>query len=227
MQIVILCGGLATRLYPQTLKIPKSLMLINNKPFIYWQLMQLKNQNIKNIILCLGKYSEQIIEYLQLNSNFGLKIKYSVENEKLGTGGAISNTYSRLENYFGILYGDCFLDINYKKLKKHYKRKNKLGLMTIYKNNGLYDKSNIVCKNKKIIKYDKEFMDPEMKYIDYGFGILNKELFKRKSGNFDLSIIYQDLIRRDELANYRVKKRFYEIGSFQGIKETEEFLKEI
>lgn len=226
MQIVILAGGLATRLYPYTLGVPKSLILINDKPFIYWQLKQLKEQNTKNIILCLGKHSKQIIDYLELNSKFGLNIKYSLEKEKLGTGGAISNVYSKLDDYFGILYGDSYLQINFKRIEKYYKKKNKLGLMTVYKNNGLYDRSNIIYKNKKIVKYEKELQDDEMKFIDYGFGIIDKSVFRKRRGNFDLANIYKELLSKNELASYRVKKRFYEIGSFQGMEETSEFLKE-
>lgn len=226
MQVVILAGGLATRLFPLTENIPKSMVMVNNRPFIYWQLQLLKEQNIDNVLLCLGKHSTQIIDYLELNSKFGLNIKYSLEKEKLGTGGAISNVYSKLDDYFGILYGDSYLQINFKRIEKYYKKKNKLGLMTVYKNNGLYDRSNIIYKNKKIVKYEKELQDDEMKFIDYGFGIIDKSVFRKRRGNLDLANIYKELLSKNELASYRVKKRFYEIGSFQGMEETSEFLKE-
>ncbi|MEQ8189722.1 MAG: hypothetical protein ABRQ39_17265 [Candidatus Eremiobacterota bacterium] len=105
----------------------------------------------------------------------------------------------------------------------------KIGLMTVYKNENLWDRSNIIYSDGKILKYDKRDISPEMKYIDYGPGILRKEAFKNITENevLDLADLYKQLINREEMPGHEVKERFYEIGSSEGLEETEKYLKKL
>ena len=77
MQIVILCGGLATRLGNITKHTPKSMIEINGKPFLEYKIEQLKRQSVRNIVLCVGHLSEKIVEYFGNGKNFGVNIRYS------------------------------------------------------------------------------------------------------------------------------------------------------
>ena len=72
MQIIILCGGLATRMLPITEKIPKSMIEIKDKPILWYQIMLLKKQGIKKIVLCVGHLSEYIREYFKDGKKFGI-----------------------------------------------------------------------------------------------------------------------------------------------------------
>ena len=83
--IVILAGGLATRLRPITTNIPKSLLKVNGEPFIIHQLRNLKFHGFKNVIICIGHLGSKIKEVIQDGSKFGLNVFYSSENEKLLT----------------------------------------------------------------------------------------------------------------------------------------------
>jgi len=77
MQIVILCGGLATRLGNIAKDTPKSMLKIKDKPFLQYQIEKLKKQKINDIILCVGHLSEQIENYFGNGKKFGVNIKYS------------------------------------------------------------------------------------------------------------------------------------------------------
>ena len=89
--------------------------------------------------------------------------------------------------------------------------------MCIIRNNNRWDKSNIAIKKNKIINYNKNSL--KAKYIDYGVSIVNKNIFKSiKKRKFDLNLIYHLLIENNKLDYFIEKKRFYEIGSFEGIK---------
>ena len=227
--IVILAGGLATRLRPITTNIPKSLLKVNGEPFIIHQLRNLKFHGFKNVIICIGHLGSKIKEVIQDGSKFGLNVFYSSENEKLlGTGGAILNAFSLLDDYFFIQYGDSWLEINYSKVYKKFINSNKTGLMTIHKNNDLWDKSNVEFVNNQIILYSKKKINNNMKYIDYGLGILSKKTFNNrlKGEVFDISEIYEELSIRKELIHYIAKKRFFEIGSYEGLVEIEKYFKE-
>lgn len=227
--VIILAGGLATRLYPETLKIPKSLIKIYNDPFIKHQLLLLKSKGITNIILSLGNLGEKVEKYIQENNNFDLDIEYSFDGSKLlGTGGAIKNAFSKLSNPFGIIYGDSFLNIEYLDIINYFKQYSTLGLMTVLKNNNLWDKSNIVFRDGKILEYNKD-KTGDYQYIDYGFSILKKESFENFFAKdiFDLKEVFYELVRNNQLIGYEVFNRFYEIGSVSGIKETENYIKNL
>ena len=227
-QVVILAGGLARRLGSLTKEKPKSLILINNIPFIIHQLDYLKKQGIQKIHLCLGHFSDQILELLSKYSNLDLEISYSIDGDKqLGTGGAIKKALSFCEDNFFIQYGDTFLPINYIKVYEYFKAlPNRQSIMCIYKNNNLYDNSNIIYQKNKIFKYDKNNFNEQMNYIDYGLSfIVKKDLLKYLNKDIiDLSEIYIKLIKEKMMMPYEVTQRFYEIGKIEGIKDTEYYL---
>ena len=228
--VVILAGGLATRLRPITEKIPKSLILINETPFVIHQLSLLYQNGINNIHFCLGYLGKEIEKIVQKSSfSNKMKITYSYDGEiLLGTGGAIKNAFSYISVDFLIIYGDSYLDINYKSVFNFFQKKSntKNGLMTVFKNENKFDKSNIVFKQNKIINYSKKEITADMNYIDFGLGILRKNHFDLYSTNqtFDLSNVYQDLVKENELLGFESKNRFYEIGSLVGINDLSKHL---
>ena len=97
--------------------------------------------------------------------------------------------------------------------------------MAIYKNKNKYDKSNVELKNSKNILYFKS-KKKNLIYIDYGISFLNKIIFKsfKKNKKFDLSLLFQKISHKNLLMGHVVKKRFYEIGSYNGIKELKKYL---
>lgn len=226
LTLVILAGGMATRLYPVTLEIPKSLIDINGIPFIQHQINLIKSRGISNVVLCLGKFAKPIEDYLGDGSANSIKIKYSYDGETLlGTGGALKKAFPLLTDPFMILYGDSYLNIEYIDIMDYFNNFDKLGLMTVLKNENKWDKSNIIFRDGKILKYDKT-EDAEFEYIDYGFSILRKDAFAQymTTDKFDLKGVFKDLISKNEMLGYEVHNRFYEIGSFKGIEETKEYL---
>jgi len=228
LPVVILAGGLATRLYPVTLKIPKSLILIAGRPFINHQLELLKEKGVTQVILCVGNFDKMIETHVGDGSRFGLKIQYSYDGKVLlGTGGAIKEATRMLPDAFMILYGDSYLDIDFKDIVSKFIAGKHPVLMTVYRNKNTYDTSNIIVKDGKIIKYDKKSRDPDMEYIDYGLMAIRNNVFNGypASDPFDLALVLSRLVESGQVLGYEVTKRFYEIGSLSGIKETEEYIR--
>jgi NDP-sugar pyrophosphorylase family protein len=223
--VVILAGGLATRLRPITEKIPKAMLDIAGKPFIDHQLNLLKEKGIENVILCVGYLGEMIEAHIKNGSAYNLQVTYSYDGDKLlGTGGALRNIGERLPDTFFVLYGDSYLDIEYQKVENAYRLSGKKALMTVYRNEGRWDSSNVIFQNNELIRYSKKNKTEEMNYIDYGLGILNKQIFKEFENvtAFDLAGIYEKLAEEKQLFGYEVFERFYEVGSKEGIKELEQ-----
>ncbi len=235
--ILILTGGKAKRLGKISKNIPKSLIIFNNKPFLFYQLKLLEKNNFKKIIISTGYLSNKIKNYItSINKNLKLKIVFSDDGKKiLGTGGAIKKALPKLSNDFFIIFGDSYLDINYKKVYLNFIKSKKLGLMTVYKNNNFKDVfaegglSDVEIKNKKIISYDKKNTNKNMKYINYGITVLSKNVFKKYlfPKKMDLQKINQKLIKNNELSFQIIKKKFYEIGSKKGIALTKKYFKKM
>lgn len=224
--IAILAGGKATRLYPKTLEIPKSMIEIAGKPFISHQLELLKRKGLQNVVLCLGNLYEDIVDFVGDGSKFGLDVKYSFDGDALvGTGGAVMNAYDLLSDPFMVMYGDSYLNIDFIDIIEYFKSQPSHGLMTVLKNEDKWDKSNIDFRNGKITEYEKN-SGGRFSYIDFGLSMLRKGTLEGREKNiaFDLNDVFKTLIAEDGLAGYEVKERFYEIGSFSGIEETEKYI---
>ncbi|HQY50735.1 MAG TPA: sugar phosphate nucleotidyltransferase [Ignavibacteria bacterium] len=228
--LALLAGGLATRLKPVTETIPKSMLDVAGIPFIHHQLNILKNKGIKKVVICAGAMGEQIKSYTDSNPLEGMEIIFSFDGEKLlGTGGALKKALSKLNENFFVMYGDSYLDTDFNDINKYFLDQNKKGLMTVFRNEGKWDISNIEFENGKILNYDKFSKNENMRHIDYGLGILTQSAFKNFSNEevFDLAEVYKLLLKNNELAGFEVMERFYEIGSFSGLEETRKLLSKI
>lgn len=225
--LVLLAGGLATRLKPVTETIPKSMLDINGKPFIAHQLELLRNKGIQKVIICAGYLGEKIQDHVKDGSDFGLKVEYSFDGDKLlGTGGAIKKALPNTDDIFFVMYGDSYLNTDFEIISDYFFKKRAIGLMTVFRNEGKWDKSNIDFAGGKILAYDKKGEGENLKFIDYGLGVLNKTSFIdfMDKDIFDLEEVYQILLKKNELEGFEVKERFYEIGSFRGLDETSNYL---
>jgi NDP-sugar pyrophosphorylase family protein len=227
--VAILAGGLATRLRPITEEIPKSLIEVAGEPFICHQLEYLRKQGINSVVLCIGFLGEMIQEVVGDGSRWDIHVSYSPDGPALlGTGGALRQALPLLGEHFFILYGDSYLPIDFSDVEKTYAASGKKGLMTILRNQNQWDKSNVEFDAGQIIEYNKTVIRPQMHYIDYGLGLLQSAVLQAYPArqSFDLSKVYNDLSLAGGLAGYEVFERFYEIGSHQGIADTQTYLLE-
>lgn len=227
--IAILAGGLATRLGNVSKKVPKALLRVGGKPFIAHQLRLAQQQGINKVVLCVGYLGSDIEAFVGDGDRFGLQVSYSYDSPVLlGTGGALKKAVTKLPEVFLIMYGDSYLNTSYRRVAKQFYLSGKLGLMTVFQNSNRWDKSNVEYRNDMIIRYDKKNLTPQMNYIDYGLTVLNVKALDSWAPNepFDLVEVYQRLINLNELAGYEVTERFYEIGSPDGLAETDRYLSE-
>jgi NDP-sugar pyrophosphorylase family protein len=224
---LILCGGLATRLKPLTTSVPKSLIPVAGEPFLAHQLRLVAARGVERVVLCVGHLGEQIEAWAGNGARFGLKLTYACDGPVLlGTGGAIRQAAAGLEEPFFVLYGDSYLPCDWAAVADAFRRQRLPGLMTIYRNQGLYDTSNVEAHDGRIVRYDKRARTPAMQHIDYGLGLFEPQVFAGLTAGraVDLAEVYQHLLAGDRLASCEVRERFYEIGSVAGIAELEAYL---
>jgi N-acetyl-alpha-D-muramate 1-phosphate uridylyltransferase len=225
--VVILAGGLATRLRPITEKIPKALIEVAGQPFIAHQLRLLKSHGVRSVVILAWYKGEMIRECVGDGARYGLDVQYAFDGDSpLGTAGAIHHALSLLNGPFFVLYGDSYLPCDYDDIQGYFDRERRLGLMTVYSNHGKWDASNVEMRNSEILCYDKKNHTSRMEFIDYGLGLFKPEVFASlpQGQPADLAEIYQKLLAQRDLLAYEVKQRFYEVGSFEGLNELNELL---
>ena len=227
MPVLILAGGYATRLRPLTEHIPKALIDVAGHPFLWHQLQLLKGYGIRRVFLALGFLGESIKERFGDGSEIGISIEYSFDGpQPLGTAGAIRRALPLLPERFFVLYGDSYLMCDYRAVEAAFRRSGEQGIMTVYRNDGAFDSSNVEYDGNRILRYDKKNCTSSMHYIDYGLGAFQRVVFEAipAGERLDLADVYQDLLRASNLAAFEVHERFYEIGSPEGLRETRELL---
>lgn len=227
LPVAILAGGLATRLRPITEKIPKSLVEVAGEPFLSHQLRLLHSHGIRKAVLCVGYLGEMIERDYGDGSAFGIELRYSFDGPVLlGTGGALRQALPMLGDAFFVLYGDSYLPVDYAAVEAAWRASGKDALMTVFRNEGAWDTSNVEFSGGKIVRYDKRERTPAMLHIDYGLSIFTmKVLADRKAGEpFDLGDLQRDLVAQGRMAGYEVRQRFYEVGSHAGLDELNQLL---
>ena len=227
LTVAILVGGLATRLRPLTETIPKSLLEINGEPFAVHQLRLLQSKGVRRVVLCVAHLGELIQNRIGDGRALGLTVDYSFDGpELLGTAGAIRNALPKLGESFFVMYGDSYLPCDYAAIARNFASAAGLGMMTVYRNEGKWDTSNVEFEDGKIIAYSKTNRTSRMHHIDYGLEVFRAEAFRNLPAGepCDLTRLCSDLLQRKQLSAYEVSERFYEIGSPEGLRETAEFL---
>jgi NDP-sugar pyrophosphorylase family protein len=224
--VCILAGGLGTRLGERVATTPKPLLEFASKPFLLHQLRLLAANAAKDVVLCVGYLGEQIEKRIGYEQ-FGIRIEYSYDAPGLdGTLGAIRRALPLLSDRFLVLYGDTYLRLDYCAAARAWEASGCRGLMTVLRNEGRWDSSNVLYENGRVLAYDKKAPSSDMRWIDYGLGGLEAstlELVPRDERN--LSSLYERLAELRELCGYEVFERFYEIGSPESLAETDEFLR--
>jgi len=229
-QVVILAGGMGTRIQSVAGNLPKALIPVAGQPFIRHQLELLQRNNLTKVLLLVGYRGDLIEHELGDGSSFGFDITFVHEqpNRLLGTGGAILNALDHLSDEFMVMYGDSYLPVDYQAMIRWYKTQKLPAVMSVFKNHGQWDSSNVRIANNHVIYYDKKAKPGDADYIDYGLSILTKDImasYLQHSKPLDLAVILSELVSSHQLAAYEVTQRFYEIGKPEGLAELDTLLR--
>jgi len=227
MQVVILAGGLGTRLIPITYKTPKVMIEIDGAPFLYYLLELFKRKGFKEVLLLVGYLGRQIESYFGNGNKFGLSISYSFEQQPLGTGGALKNAQDLIDQEFILANGDTYLDFDYSSFIESFYKINKKGLMCVYTNRKKEIQDNVLMDNNTIIKYDKN-NSRALSGVDAGILVFKKDILQLIPDYKKISLedcVYHELIRQKEFFGFTTDKQFLDIGNFQMLKHAKDFLK--
>ena len=229
MQVAILAGGLATRLQPLTDRVPKSMVEVQGKPFLQYQIELLKCHDVRDIVLCVGHLSDQIRNYFGDGRHFGVRVTYSDEgDQRLGTAGALKFAEDLLADEFFVLFGDSYLILDYQAIMGYFLAWDKLGLMVVYRNENRDDSSDVLFEGGFVTAYHKENPLPGMVYINEGLSVLRRTALAKTPSERPVSLqeFFKGLIAERNLLALETEQRFYECGSFAGLREFERLVAE-
>jgi len=225
--VALLAGGLATRLGNVSATIPKAMVDVAGRPFIDHQLLLLRSRGIRRIVLCLGHLGQQIEQHLGDGASCGLSLSYSHDGPTLvGTGGALRRAMPMLGPVFWVMYGDSYMDIDYRAVLARFADSDAGGLMTVIRNDDCWDRSNAVFEEGRLSCYDKIHRTPDMRYIDYGVQLLRASAVESllTQERCDLADIYRTMVSQGRMIGHEVHDRFYEIGTPAALEETRRHL---
>jgi NDP-sugar pyrophosphorylase family protein len=231
VQVLVLAGGLGTRLWPRTAIAPKALVPVAGRPFAEHQVELLAARGVDDIVFAIAYRGDMIRRALRDGESWGVRIRYSDEGTDLrGTGGAVRlfAASALADETFAVLYGDSYLPIDYADVWRAYGRCGLPALMTVLQNRDRWDTSNAVFGPDGRLRYRKGAGGRGgMTHIDYGLSIVARDLVLERvapDSASDLADLFAELGERGELAGHEVTERFYEIGSDQGLEELDELL---
>lgn len=224
VNILILCGGLGSRISKITKKTPKPLIKIFGKPFLYYLIKNLTRYNFDKFYLLTHYKSDDFIKFKsQYEDKINTKIKIIKEKIKLDTGGAVINAINKINNNndFILLNGDTYLDINYDLLYEQYKKTKKI-FMPLVNSSKESQKLNFLGLNKK-----KEVCFSKTKFMNSGVYVFNKknitEFLKIKKCSFENSILKKKIYLK-QVQGEIFTNNFIDIGSYSSLKKIKKFI---
>ena len=215
MKAIILAGGDGKRLRSVINDIPKPMAPIKDKPFLEYLILQLRKQNIKDIIFSIGYKGSIIKSYFQDGGNWDINIEYSEEDKPLGTGGALRKAGELIDDeQFIVMNGDSFFDIEFKQLISFHEEKQAVATISLAYAETIERYGHVEIGNDgEITKFVEKGNSVSAGHVNGGIYILNSELINKiPLGQVSLETeVLPNLINRG-LFGMKFKSFFIDIG---------------
>ncbi|WP_419782405.1 nucleotidyltransferase family protein [Malaciobacter marinus] len=226
--VVIMAGGLGTRLGELTKDTPKPMLKIGAKPMVEHIIDMFISHGFTKFMLSVNYKAEIIKEYFGDGSKFGIEVKYLEEKKRLGTGGALSLIDIELDEPFFVTNGDVLSSLDYEKLLNFHKEQNTTATMCIRKDSYQIPYGVIEVDEKNNIKAMKEKPIKEF-FINTGIYVLNPEVlfYVPKNEFFDLPSLF-DVLKNESksIKSFEITDYWIDMGrpsDYEKIKEKYEF----
>ncbi len=226
LPVGILCGGKGTRIAAIAGDLPKAMVSVAGEPFLAHQLRWLAGAGATEVVLLTGYAGQAIRSFVGDGRSFGLHVRYSEDGTHArGTAGAVARALPLLGDRFLTVYGDALLRADLEAvaaaLTPPYQ-----GVMTVFRNDDREHPSNAATDGERVQAYDKQAAPGTMTHIDYGINAFRADAFADVSDDrpVDLAEVHRAMIARRTLRAFPVSDRWYEIGSPEGLAQTERFI---
>ncbi|PKF62898.1 nucleotidyl transferase [Psychromonas sp. psych-6C06] len=193
--VVIMAGGLGSRLGALTKDTPKPMLQVGDRPMLRHLVEQFRDQDFRRFIFCLNYKKEVIKEYFGNGNKFGVQIDYIIEEKRMGTAGALSLIEQTIESPFFVINGDVLTDVDVNALLSFHQSKNNIATMCVQPYELQVPFGVVVTDEKSQIVDLKE--KPVSTYnINAGIYVLNPEALNAIPRNqfYDMPTLFQHFI---------------------------------
>lgn len=227
-QAVILAGGRGTRLHPLTLTRPKPMVEIQGKPFVEYQIEQLRDQGFKRVLLLLGYLPEVVRDYFGNGRRWGIKVEYSVSAVEDETGRRLKLAEPFLDPGFLLLYCDNYWPMSMKRLWQRFVAAGAPAMVTVYSNKDRYTRNSVRVEPDGFVSvYDKTCTHPGLNGVEISYAIVSKRIVHQLTDANVLfeTTVYPELAGRHQLSAFVTEHRYLSVGAHHRLPLTEEFFR--
>lgn len=194
--VVLMAGGLGTRLRPLTNQIPKPLLKVGDKPILETIILGFKQHGFTNFILSVNYKKEMIKNYFQDGTNLGVFISYIDETERLGTAGALSLLKEKPNNSFFVMNGDLLTKINYEQLLKFHEETKAIATMCVREYEYQIPYGVIETEHHQLLSIEEKPV--HRSFVNAGIYVLKPEVLQYvpKSTFFDMPELFNQLMKK-------------------------------
>ena len=222
-KVVLMVGGLGTRLRPLTEETPKPMLMVGNKPILQTIVEKFAEYGFVNIIMCVNYKSNIIQDYFKDGSAFGVKIEYVLETQRMGTAGALSLLKEIPNEPFFVMNGDLLTNVNFEHLCHYHLSHNAMATMCVreydfqvpYGVVNIHDSKIISIKEKPVHKF----------FVSAGIYMLNPETISSidKDKFFDMPTLFEKLIEQGKnTLSFPIREYWLDIGRMEEYKQANE-----
>lgn len=227
LPVAVLCGGKGTRIAALAGDLPKALLPVAGTPFLDHQLRWLREHGAREVVLLIGYRGELIRAHAGDGGAYGLRLRYHADGDRpRGTAGAVKDALPLLGEAFLTVYGDALSLADPGAVARALVPPFE-GVMSVFRNDDRWLPSNVRVAGERVAAYDKQAPAGSMTHIDYGINAFRASAFDDVAGegSADLAQVHRAMIARGTLRAFPVSQRWYEVGSPEGLAETEHFIR--
>lgn len=227
-QAVILAGGRGTRMQPITNDRPKPMVPVLGRPFVEYQVEQLRDQGVERILFLLGYLPKVVQDYFGDGSAWGVQIEYSVTGPDDLTSSRVAHARHLIEPCFLLLYCDNYWPMQMDRMWTRFREAGRPGMIGVYSNKDAYSRGSVILDAADHVRvFDRLRTTPGLQGVEISYAILTDlalELLPEKDTLFE-EAIYTPLAEQGRLTAYLSDHRYYSVGSLHRLPSTEEFFR--
>lgn len=221
-RVILMAGGLGTRLRPLTENTPKPLLKVGNRPILETIIKNFASHGFQNITISLNYKGQMIKEYFKDGSDFGVNIDYIEENMRLGTAGALSLLKNKPNEHFFVMNGDLLTDVNFSNLLDFHSFGNANATMCVRDYEYQIPYGVIETKDEQITSIVEKPI--EKFFVNAGIYVLSPDVFEYipKDEFFDMPTLFDILIEKQKkVLSFPIHEYWLDIGRMSDFEQAQ------
>lgn len=227
MKIMILCGGLGTRLRPLTYKTPKPMLPVDGKPILYYVITNLKRSGFSEFILTVGYLKNQIEDYFGNGEKLGVNIEYLEEEEEQNTAGSILPYKNKIDETFAVVMGDHLTNVDMKKMAEFHKKNNGIATIALQQYGTKIDYGVVDIKSNEVTGFREKPIVENL--INTGMYVFEPEIYKyiEEKEDFAHDVFPRLMKNKKKISAYLLPDHWFDIGRISDYENAKELLKKL